>query len=67
MRSLGSGIITFLSSLKNNYGAGALSTFFIHFYDGTKGSIDFGRLHYWFYPVHMLILYAIVYFSYLYK
>ena len=67
LRSLGSGIITFLSSLQNNYGAGALSTFFIHFYDGTKGSFDFGRLHYWFYPVHMLILYAIVYFSYLFK
>lgn len=67
MRSLGSGIITFLSSIKNNYGFAACSTFFIHFYDGTKGTFDFGRIFYIFYPLHMLILYAIVYFSYLIK
>ena len=56
-------IVTFLMSLEHYYGAAALSVFFIYFYDGQKGYIDLKRIHYVFYPLHMLILYFIIYIS----
>ena len=57
-------LITFFMTLERYYGIGVLSVFFIYFYDGQKGYLDFKRLHYIFYPLHMLVLYGIVYFSY---
>lgn len=65
LRSLGNAIITFVMSLQNDFGSGILSTFFIHYYDGTRGAFDLGKLFYLFYPCHMLILYGIVYATYM--
>ena len=57
-------IIIFLMSVQRYYGFGVLSVFFIYFYDGQKGFLDLKRLHYLFYPLHMLILYGIIFFTY---
>ena len=57
-------IVTFLMSIQHYYGFGVLSVFFIYFYDGQKGYLDLKRFHYFFYPLHMLILYGIVFFTY---
>ena len=59
-------IVTFLMTINNYYGLGILSVFFIYFYDGTKGYFDLRRLHYLFYPLHILILYFTLYFSNIY-
>ncbi len=59
-------IATFLMTINNYYGLGILSVFFIYFYDGTKGYFDLRRLHYLFYPLHILILYFALYFSNIY-
>ena len=59
-------IATFLITINNYYGLGILSVFFIYFYDGTKGYFDLRRLHYLFYPLHILILYFALYFSNIY-
>ena len=56
-------IITFTMSLEHYHGAAIISMFFIYFYDGQKGYLDLKRFSYIFYPLHMLILYGIVYFS----
>lgn len=58
-------VITLFSSVENFYGAGALSIIFIYFYDERKGYFDVKRFSYVFFPLHMLVLYGIVYFSYL--
>ena len=57
-------IILFISTFENNYGLGVFAVFFIYFYDGQKGFLDLKRIHYIFYPLHMLVLYAIVFISY---
>ena len=57
-------IITFVMSLQRYYGFAAVSVFFIYFYDGQKGYIDLKRIHYLFYPLHMIVLYAIIFFTY---
>ena len=57
-------IITLLMSINRYYGFGALSVFFIYFYDGQKGYFDLKRLSYFFYLLHMLVLYGILFFSY---
>lgn len=57
-------IITFIMSFEHYYGVAALSVFFIYFYDETKGRINLKKFHYWFYPVHMLLLYGILFFTY---
>lgn len=57
-------IVTFVMSMQHYYGFGALSVFFIYFYDGQKGYLDLKRFHYIFYPLHMLILYGLVFFTY---
>ena len=64
LRTLLAGITTFLYIISKRYGFGAISAFFIHFYDGTKGAIELKKIPYIFYPLHMFILYLIVYFSY---
>ena len=64
LRTLFTGITTFIYTISKRYGAGAISAFFIHFYDGTKGPLELKKVHYIFYPLHMFILYLIVYFSY---
>ena len=60
-------IIAFVMSIENYYGTAILSIAFIYLYDGTKGDLDFRRFRYLFYPLHMLILYGIVYFSNIYN
>lgn len=57
-------IVTFLMSIQRYYGFGIISIFFIYFYDGQKGYIDLKRIHYLFYPLHMLVLYGIIFFTY---
>ena len=64
-RSISIAITTFILSIQNDFGAAALSTFFIHHYDGTKGRFNLSLIFYLFYPVHMLILYFIVWLTYL--
>lgn len=64
-RSISIAITTFMLSIQNDFGAAALSTFFIHHYDGTKGRFNLGLIFYMFYPVHMLILYFMVWLTYL--
>ena len=63
LKCLIAAIITFTMSFQNYYGAAVLSILFIFLYDGTKGSINLGRFHYIFYPLHMLLLYGILFFS----
>lgn len=58
-------IITAIMTAGKYYGFGIVSVFFIFFYDGTKGYLNLKRIHYLFYPIHMLILFLIVYFSYI--
>ena len=57
-------IITFLMSIEHYYGTAIFSVFFIYFYDGKKGYVDIGRVAYIFYPLHMLLLYGILFFTY---
>lgn len=57
-------IITFLMTVQRYYGFGMVSVYFIYFYDGQKGYLDLKRFHYWFYPLHMLVLYGILFFTY---
>ena len=64
LRTFGNMIITGAKSLPVDYGSAALSSIFIHCYDGTKGILNLKKIFYWFYPVHMLVLYLIVFFSY---
>lgn len=56
--------ITFFMSFENYRGVAALSIFFIYFYDGKKGDLNLKRLNYLFYPLHMLVLYGILFFTY---
>ena len=60
-------VITFFMSLENYYGAAILSVAFIYLYDGNKSELDFRKVRYLFYPLHMLILYGIVFFSNIYN
>lgn len=57
-------IITFLMSIEHYYGTAIFSVFFIYFYDGKKGYVNIGRVAYIFYPLHMLLLYGILFFTY---
>ena len=57
-------IVTFMMSIQRYYGFGVLSVFFIYFYDGQKGYLDLKRFHYIFYPLHMFILYGIIFITY---
>ena len=67
LRSLLALIITFMMTVQKYFGFGAASVFFMYFYDGTRGYLDLKRFHYLFYPLHMLILYGIVFFSNIYN
>ena len=58
-------IVTFLMSMKNYFGFGVVSVIFVYFYDGQKGFLDLRRFHYLFYPLHMLVLYGMIFFTYL--
>lgn len=58
-------IITLVESIEKYHGVACLSIILLFFYDGTKGYLDLKRFSYMFYPLHMLILYGIVFFSYL--
>lgn len=64
LRTLSNALITGIMSLSVDYGSAAISSLFIHWYDGTKGILNLKKVFYYFYPIHMLILYLIVYFSY---
>ena len=59
--------ITVIMTIEKYYAVGALSVFFIYFYDGSKGYISIKKFHYLFYPLHMLILYGVIYFSNVYN
>lgn len=58
-------VITFIMSIERYFGFGALSILFIYFYDEQKGYLNLHRIHYIFYPLHMLVLYLMLFFTYL--
>ena len=60
-----SAIVLFVGSIEKYHCAAMLSLIPIFFYDGTRGYINFKHFFYIFYPLHMIILYGIVFFSYL--
>ena len=61
------GIILFVMSFEYYKGAAIISLFFIYLYNGQKGYLNLKRIHYVFFPLHMLVLYAILFFTYLSK
>ena len=60
-------MVAFVMSIENYYGAAVFSVIFIYLYDGTKGELDMRQFRYLFYPLHMLVLYGIVFFSNIYN
>lgn len=58
-------IICFIYSFKNNFGMGILAVPFIYFYNDRRGELDLKQFFYVFFPIHMLVLYAIVFISYI--
>lgn len=58
LQSLLSGFVAALQSLYC-LGAGALALFPIRNYNGERGKRSLDKLFYWFYPVHLLLLYLI--------
>lgn len=57
-RTLAGGLMAALES-SSCFCAAALAFIPIHLYNGTRGKLRLKYLFYWFYPVHLLILYAI--------
>lgn len=57
-RTLAGGLMAALES-SSFFCAAALAFIPIHLYNGTRGKLRLKYLFYWFYPVHLLILYAI--------
>jgi hypothetical protein len=51
--------IGFLETLFPTLGAGALAAIPIWFYNGKRGKQQMKFLFYWFYPLHLLILFLI--------
>lgn len=58
---MAAGALSFLESLPL-LGAAALALIPIHFYNGEKGKIKHKYIFYWFYPIHLLVLFLIRYF-----
>lgn len=58
-QALGGGFLAFGGSFPFAYGAAALSSVPILFYNGTKGKGGLKYVFYWFYPAHLLILFLI--------
>lgn len=58
---MAAGVLSFLESL-SLLGAAALALIPIHFYNGEKGRIKHKYVFYWFYPIHLLVLFLIRYF-----
>lgn len=59
LQVLGAGILGFLESLSVTYGAGVLAAVPIFFYNGRKGRAPGHCLLYWFYPLHLLVLFGL--------
>lgn len=51
--------LSFLDSMEQSYGAGALAAFPILLYNGRKGETRWKYVFYWFYPLHLLLLFII--------
>lgn len=58
-QALGGGFLAFGSSYGPTYGAAALSSVPILFYNGRKGRSRFKYMFYWFYPAHLVILFLV--------
>lgn len=58
LQTIFSAIVAAIISL-TCFGAGALSLIPIRFYNGTKGKSNWKYFFYWFYPLHLILLYFI--------
>lgn len=52
------GAMSFLSSLRITWGAAALAFLPLYFYSGSRGKQRNRYMFYWFYPVHLLLLFG---------
>ena len=53
------GILSLLESWNMCYGAGILSAVPLYFYNGKKGQAPWKYAFYWFYPLHLMVLFFI--------
>lgn len=58
-QAVAGGGLCFLNSWERNHGAGALAAVPVLLYNGKKGKDGWKYLFYWFYPVHLMVLFLI--------